>query len=623
MQIIDRYTGKILSESNLPDDIELGRYAISVDSTYKELTSSTYKVREGQRIHQELLDDVNKDKHNIFEIISESVENGDFQSIPLLQGIKTGLEFGDFATQLDDDFKHIEAIFHAPYSKLNRTIEKVPVSKAKRISNRSNQYLAAHTEDWLHKGLVSFRPSRILTEEIISDENVFENQLLIALVTRAAQLLERKLRYTRDISKFLIEYAKLIEKHEKSTDCWYKRVKRELSLAGKVYDEQSGNYKATNDDILIVTSTMRRLKKLRDSLLKLRQYDLFYNVDQRLVKSVQYHDTNVLINDKHYRYLKKLWILLLKEENINPEDNKANTDEFVINNVRNYGVSLINYAVKDKEYLGYELNGTDKQWQAHRKNCPDMSLSLDASGVIIVTVGSKKFRFIVTCDIPYFAGNQHLPENTYIIAYDNNDADDDYTITPVDSDNIIPVSLRDISCVERIAIILRKEMLKQYVENTLFKSYAIPRILQPYYEGLSRFIKCIEIEKKEPCYIFIKYPVVDFNKNKWRDVVTNSEYYNDKGRMEQMKISEALDNFINDYELYAMTLCEELRCFDPDCSLQINSWQCDNLSYIVCSCGYVLDSTNRNHIVFYKKDSPYSSEEMGMDYLEVSLSKKE
>ena len=619
MQIIDRYTGKFISESNLPGDIELGRYAISVDSTFKELTTNTYKVREGQRIHQELLDDVNKDKHNIFEIISESVENGDFKSIPLLQGIKTGLEFGDFATKLEEDLMHIEAIFHAPYSKLNRTIEKVPVSKAKRISNRSNQYLAAHTEDWLHKGLVSFRPSRILTEEIISDENVFENQLLIALVTRAAQLLERKLRYTRDISEFLIEYAKLIKKHEKSTDCWYKRVKRELSLAGKVYDEQSGNYKATNDDIHIVTSTMKRLKKLRDSLLKLRQYDLFYNVDQRLVKSVQYHDTNVLINDKHYRYLKKLWVLLLKEENTNPEDNKANTDEFVINNVRNYGVSLINYAVKDKEYLGYDLNGTDKQWQAHCKNCPDISLSLDVSGVIRVTVGSKEFRFIVTCDLPYLSENQHLPKNTYIIAYDNNDANDDYIRTPVDSDNIIPVSLRDITCVERIAIILRKEMLKQYVENTLFKSYVIPRILKPFYEGLSEFIKCINIDTKESYYTFIKYPVIDFNKNKWRDVVTNSEYYKDKGRMEQMKIIEALDDFIKDYELNAMILCDELRCFDPDCSLQINSWQCDNLSYIACSCGYVLDSSNRNHIIFYKKDSSYSSEEMGMDYLEINL----
>ena len=621
MQIIDRYTGKYLSESNLPGDIELGRYAIPVGSTFKELTSNTYKVQEGQRIHQELLDDVNKDKHNIFEIISEHVENGDFNSVPLLQGIKSGLVFGDFAKQLDEDFKHIEAIFHAPYSKLNRTIEKVPVSRAKRISNRSNQYLAAHTEDWLHKGLVSFRPSRILTEETISDEDVFENQLLIALVTRAARHLERKLRYTRDISEFLKQYKELIDKYNNSTVYWYKRVRRELSLAGKVYDEQSGNYKATIEDIQIVTSTMKRLKMLRDSLLKLRQYDLFYNVDQRLVKSVQYHDTNVLTNDKHYRYLKKLWVLLLKEENINPDDNKANTDEFVINNVRSYGVSLINYAVKDKEYLGYEVNGTDKQWQAHRKNCPDIRLSLDASGVIRVMVGPKEFRFVVTCDLPYLSDKQQIPKNTYIIAYDNNDAVDDYISTPVDFENIIPVSLRDVTCVERIATILRKEMLKQYVENTLYKSYDISRILVPYYDGISRFINCIKIDTKGSNYIFTKYPVVDFNKKNWRMVVTNSDDYKEKGMIEQKKILAALDNFINDYELSAITLCEELRCFDPDCSLQINSWQCDNLSYIECSCGYVLDSTNRNHIVFYKKDSPYSSEEMGMDYLEFKLQK--
>lgn len=619
MQIIDRYTGKFLNDSNLPGDIELGRYAISMGSTYKELTSKSYKVQGGQRIHQELLDDVNKDKHNIFEIISESVENGDFRSIPLLQGIKNGLEFGDFATQMEEDLKHIEAIFHAPYSKLNRTIEKVPVSRAKRISNRSNQYLAAHTEDWLHKGLVSFRPSRILTEEIISDENVFENQLVIALVTRAAHHLERKLRYTRDITEFLIEYSKLIEKHEKSEDCWYKKVRRELSLAGKVYDEQSGNYKAANADIQIVTSTMKRLKKLRDSLLKLRQYDLFYNVDQRLVKSVQYHDTNVLINDKHYRYLKKLWVLLLKEENANPDDNKADADEYIINNVRNYGISIINYAVKDIEYLGYNIVGTDKQWKAQRDNCPDIRLSVDEYGVINVMVGSQKLRFVVTCDLPYLSGNQSLSENTYIIAYDNNDADDEYVRSSVDSANIIPVSLRDITCVERIAIIFRKEMLKQYVENTLLKAYEMPRILFPYYNLIATFITCIQIDPKVPSYIFTKYPIVEFNKNKWRDKVLNSDDYKDKSRMEQKKISDALDTFIDDYELYAMDLRDKLRCFDPDCSLQINSWQCDSLSYIVCSCGYVLDSSNHSNIVFYKKDSPFSPEEMGMDYLAINL----
>ena len=122
-----------------------------------------------------------------------------------------------------------------------------------------------------------------------------------------------------------------------------------------------------------------------------------------------------------------------------------------------------------------------------------------------------------------------------------------------------------------------------------------------------------------PSYIFTKYPVIGINKKNWRDVVINSDDYKEKGNIEQKKILAALDNFINEYESNAMSLCQKLRCFDPDCSLQINSWQCDDLSYIVCSCGYVLDSSDRNHIVFYKKDSPYSLEEMGMDCLEINI----
>ena len=96
MHIIDRYTGKILNDSNLPGDIELGRYAISMGSSYGELTSKSYKVQEGQRIHQELLDDVNKDKHNIFEIISESVGNiAKILFLILFQRAPTNIIFAD------------------------------------------------------------------------------------------------------------------------------------------------------------------------------------------------------------------------------------------------------------------------------------------------------------------------------------------------------------------------------------------------------------------------------------------------------------------------------------------------------------------------------------------------
>lgn len=618
MQILDRYTGKPIKENRLPNNIELGRYALYDGKSFTEITSKTYKVHDGQRIHQELLDDVNKDKHDIFEIISESVKNGDFKSVPLLQGIKSGISFGKFETKLEENLFHIEAIFHSPYAKLNRVIDKVPVSRAKRISNRSNQYLAAHTEDWLHKGLVSFRPSRILTEEFISDKNVYENQLLIALVTKATQYLRRKVKHTRDISQFIDEYNELMNKEQNHIG-WYKRVRRELELAGEVYDEEGGNYKAQKD-VQIVTSTMKRLKSLIESLSKLRQYDLFNEVDQRLVKTIQYHDTNVLKNDKHYRYLKELWFLLLKESDEDGIENKTDKDEFIINNVRNYGISLINYAVKDKEYLGYDVIGKDTKWLASRYNCPDMQLSIDKSGIILLTIGSNVLKFIVTCGMPYLE-KETLPKDTYIIAYDNEDAEDEYIRTPVSNDSVIPVSLRDITSVERIAIVLRKEMLKQYVDNFVLKMYDIPSSLGPFYDIISKNIGCIAINKRESKYTFKNYPIFDFNKKNLEDQILKSDIFKGRKSMEQRRIITNFSNFIDNYNSFAQKLCENMKCFNMDCCQPINRWECEKLSYISCtSCGYILDSTDHKHIKFYKKDSHYSPEEMGMDYLEIRIS---
>lgn len=618
MQILDRYTGCLVNESDLPKHIDLGRYALISDSVCRELTSKNFEIHDGQYLCQELLKDANKDVLMVFKRISDYVEIGDFSSVPLLFFDSTDLVIGDFADKLKENFKHIEAIFQNPYTKLNRSIEKVAVSKAKRISNRSNQYLAAHTEDWLHKGLVRFQPSRILTEEYYSDENIYENQLLIAFVSRAIKYLERKIKYTELIQQFSEDYSVLINKFNNSIG-WYKKIRRELKLAGDVYYEDSGNYSSVRRDSQKASSTMIFIDNLKNSLLRLNQYDLFHNVDQRLVRSIQYHDTNVLVNDKHYRYLKELWTLLNKEEFNNPEENKLKSDELVIKSVQNYGVSLINYAVRDKEYLGYNVDGLDKHWKAHRKNCPDMSLSVDKFGVIKVNVGTEELRFIMICSLPHMPKNQMLRKNTYILAYDNNDNTEDDANSAVGFDNIIPVSLGDITCVERIAIILRKEIFKQYIVHTLFKTYEIPRILLPYYDMIESFIKCIQIDKKGSSYVFTKYPIVEFDKGKWRNAVLNNDEYKDKGRMDQKKITDALDAFIDDYERNAFSLLDKLRCFDPDCALQINSRQCDSLSYIACSCGYVLDSSNRNHIVFYKKDSHFSPKEMGMDYLEINL----
>ncbi len=603
--VFDRILGKRIDNNDLPSLIELGRYAVCPDEL-TDLTTRNFKVKEGQRIQQELLDPVNKDKHDVFEKIAQQVTAGNFTAIPLLQGIKTGLHFGDFENELEEKLHHIEAIFHAPYSKLTRAIEKVPVSRAKRISNKSNQYLAAHTEDWLHKSLVSFHPSRILTEEIVLNEDVYENQLLIAFVSRAAHYLERRLSHTMDISHFLQDYNVLMEKFINESG-WFKRVRRELDLAGKVYDESGNNYQKGTSDMDIVGATYRRLQKLRDSLLRLRQFDLYYEVDQRKVNSIQYHDTNVLVNHQHYRYLKSLWLELMKKEQQASEDVHSKSDTYIIDNIRKYGLALINYVIVNNEYLGYSVDGSDSQWIGKRKDSPIISLEYDKNGIINLQIGEETIRFVVMCSVP--SADTHIPTGTYIIAYNNSDM-------PINNygPQIIPVSLKDVESAERIAYIIRGFMLKQYVDK-LHSSYAFPSVLSLFQNEIEHYIGCIQVDSISFTYKFFKYPNLDVDKFKIVKLVSLNSNFKNKGRYEQKDIIDKLEHFIDEYASRALELAVHLKCFDLQCKLPYSEREVDNLNYLKCSCGAIIDSTNLSRVIYYN-DKSYSKEEMGMDYIE-------
>lgn len=615
MTIFDRYTGKYITEKDLPSSIELGRFAIVNGGTYNELTGRTYKPVEGQRVIQELLDPVNRDKHEVLELISEQIELNQFVSTPLIQGIKKGLEFGHFAEELEEKMFHIEAIFHSPHTKLKRSIEKVPVSKAKRISNRSTQYLAAHSEDWLHKSLVSFHPSRILTEEIIVDDDIYENQLLIAFVTRAAQYLERRLTNLRDISEFLTDYCDLMEKYN-SASGWYKKVRRELELAGKVYDEDSGNYRGGNSELEIITKTDKRLQRLKDSLLKLRQYDLFYTVDQRKVNSVQYHDTNVLVNHKHYRYLKDLWHSLNKEELSVTTEDKIEADDSIISNLRDYCISIINYAVTNVEYLGYKANGTDRKWKAVRDYNPEIQLSISDYGVVQLLIGNRCLKFVIVGSMPTVSNMSCLPVDTYVLYYENSNSDNGNV---ANYKQIIPVSLKDVESVERIAVVIRETMLSVFLEDTLFsKTHISNRILQ-FKPEISRWVSTISIDDASSDYVFVKHPSSHVDFISFLKDATNNDYYKSKSRMEQNALREELETFIDEYRIKAGILCENLRCFSLDCSVRLEQWHCENLNYLECPCGSVLDTSDKTRVLFYHKGVSLSKDEMGMDYLELTM----
>ena len=613
MKIFDRYTGLTVDESKLPNLIELGRFAILKKNKIIELSNRTFKAKEGQRIIQELLEPVYKDTHDIFESIATRVDCGDFSAIPLIQGFNYGMEFGDFAQGLEDNIYHLEAIFQDPYTKLNRRIEKVPVSRAKRISNRSNEYLAAHTEDWLNKSLVGFHPSRILTEENIVDDNVYENQLLIAFTTRASQYLERRYKHTSFVASFLKDYDNIMKKYS-SGKGWYKLNKRELDLAGKVYYEESGNYKSATSDLETIGQTRKRLKKLRDNLLRFRKYDLYYTVNSKSTYTIQYHDTNVLVNHKHYRYLKELWFLLIKEEFSEDKKDDFFVEDFIIENVRKYGLSIINYIFRNKEYFSYSMkeNGSDKKWSGKIVNWPIVELEYDKFGIINLKIGNDNIQFVVVCNVPDFNKLPEIPEHTYILAYNN----ENESIN--NNDHVIPISLKDITCVERVAHVIKKIIFKQYLNKTIFRYYDIPKMLFSYKDIVYNQFVSIEIDERRGKYRFIKYPELITQRKKIIELIKNHNSNKDKSSKDLKIIEENIKLFLEEYDKSSKEISNNLRCFDIDCCKPIEKWQCENLNYIQCPhCGYIIDSTGASSVKFVNKSFDVSEKEMGMDYLEV------
>jgi hypothetical protein len=180
MLLFDRYQNTNVSTESLPNKIDLGRYCKIDDGQLVDITNSNYSLSVEQFINHDLLSETNYSVQHLFQKMRDK-ENHDWLSVsPVLQ--QSEINLTEFEILLRDNLFHLEEIVRQPHYLLDRTIEKVPTSRAKRIPSKSYQYLASHTEDWNARSIVQFRPSKVLHEELDINFNVYENQLFAAFV---------------------------------------------------------------------------------------------------------------------------------------------------------------------------------------------------------------------------------------------------------------------------------------------------------------------------------------------------------------------------------------------------------------------------------------------------------
>lgn len=190
---------------------------------------------------------------------------------------------------ISDYLWHLQEVCRHPRMHLKLEVERLPVSRARRIPPQAIEYLASHTEDWQHRKLRSVAPKRILS--VVADDqlNIYENRVATRLVDHLHRYLQRRI---EEINKLQYEF-----KVSTSLGTHWRRGRVFTLLGEGVVDEMQDT----------IGQTQRALKKLDYQVRQLFDSPLYKAIPRQTQVPPTLKATNIFSNDRHYRYVSLLW----------------------------------------------------------------------------------------------------------------------------------------------------------------------------------------------------------------------------------------------------------------------------------------------------------------------------
>lgn len=606
MKVYDRYTGRQVDVDKLPSQIDLGRFFIP--ETNEDLTNRIINVGSDKMIRQEVLENDNKSIQGLFCQFHQFVNNAETDSFtvkPIIQSVKNKLFLNEFEAMLKEKLFHLEEIFRQPHYLLQRTIEKVNVSRAKRIPAKSYQNLASHTEDWLHKSIVDFKPRRILNEELDLLYDVYENQVTVALIERCLLYLNSRIKEVHDIKDFLEDYSKMLSARDDRSG-WYQKIERNLTLIGDVYEDN--NYHREEDRSSILAKTQAKLQSMQKRLKALQGTSFYDEVNIRAVQSLMTEfdisPTNVIANHKHYRYVRELWRELNKVDLEQSEVEKNNYEQEVISGIRCYSKALISYIVKD--VLGYKISGTYSKWDADSFYFCSISMS-EENGILLMKIGHRQLKIVTVANDCRISESDMGNNGLIVLSLGSTKR----------SGRIISISPYEADSVERVGRVIREYILRDYLDK-INKKFLYPQILK----GYVKYVNCQYINFFDDyTYSFNGIPQTDVSETNVVKELETDDIFNRRSRPDKDEIRKIMREFVEDINTNAKRTLSLIECQNIDCHAPFSLHDAMQLDYLACSCGFVLDSTG-GHVIFKNKDERFNKlkpEDWGMDYVEFDM----
>lgn len=576
MKCYDRYMGKMTA--NLPSRMDLGRFVVVKDGVaVRDLTNADVITLGDYVVRESLFDETNQNIHDLLHTIADSYASQFEKVMPIIQ--KFNIDIGEFERLIDQYKFHLRAIVSCPHSLLDKDTMKVNIGRAKRISSRSYQYLAHHSEDWEKMSVMAPKPRKILHEELIIDFAVYENLLLRAFLQEAVKHLSKRIKETADITKFFLS----IFDKKKFENVWHDKIDRSNALVGRAAKlDQSKDSNTTN----------RTLTALKTELVKLERSSLFEDFPKHSVSSITYHETNVLNSHKHYKYLKILWLELVKlKEQTGKEDAPLDDPQLIMSNMRIYVKALFVYSLEQLNYAIFEDGETLK---TRHPNFPSITMFSDPYDVLHIFTNNAKVKVVTLGGMYDIENAKELSIDTICFCFN------DYQKPKDNMGNVYFVNPIDTNSIECSGQVIRKLIIREYISITRRK-YEFKHNLRDFVS----VVRCKEIifDKKGFTYSFAEQIPNQIDESEVLTGLKSLPEFRKRSRKVQELLMSDMSKLIADIDANCSNIKDALVC--PKCAKRYRTL---NTNYLECDCGFICDLSNDTGKFYYSdKDGKYSN----------------
>ena len=293
--LVDRLTGRTMLAPE--GKVRFGRYALPGTAGNYWLDSNGSPEEQPMPIRL-VVDNVAEIARHVMDLIERRVPISELaQQSPLMTDKDRRIEPRRIDDQLISELRHLEKVCRDPDASLQTGHVEVPVGKARRTTWRTVAHLAAHSETWAARRLHGVEPARLLVPIQVPDFELYENQLVAALVRHLWRDQQDRMEELESIEDLVSRAEKFLE-NAKDRPGHRERARLYQLIENLVADSSA-------DERLL--EQMQRADDLHEALTKLLAEKLSEFVRTPYTGPLERRPTNLFLYNDDYRGCARLW----------------------------------------------------------------------------------------------------------------------------------------------------------------------------------------------------------------------------------------------------------------------------------------------------------------------------